>query len=82
MTAAFFSLQADRNRQVAIAGQCLKFLQEAVRFSSEFSLSAELGAKIVKLYMQRCLQDRRIQSVYMEIQRKNGSHHAHGVTAS
>jgi hypothetical protein len=55
MTAAFCSLEADRSRQVAIAGQCLKFLQEAVRLSSDFSLCADLGAKIVRLYMQRCM---------------------------
>jgi hypothetical protein len=80
MTSEFSSLEADRRTQMVLAGQCLKFLQEAVKISSDFSLCGELGPKIVRLYLERRLQDGRLISVYRQIQNKKGAQVADGIS--
>lgn len=50
MTIEFNSAQVDKRKAIVIAGQCIKFLMEALRFSTDFSLCAELGPKILQLY--------------------------------
>lgn len=50
MTIEFNSAQVDKRNAIVIAGQCIKFLMEALKFSTDFSLCAELGPKILMLY--------------------------------
>jgi hypothetical protein len=71
MTREFCVLESDRRNQITLAGKCLKFLQEALKLSSDFSLCSELGPKIVRLYRERSLQDSRIRTAYMHIQSKS-----------
>jgi hypothetical protein len=71
MTSEFHLTETDRRNGIVIAGKCIKFLMEALKFSSDFSLCAELGPRILQLYRQRCLQDVRIRSVYVKIQEKS-----------
>jgi hypothetical protein len=42
----------------------LKFLEEAVKISRDFSLCPELGAKIIKSYESNSISDIRIKNVF------------------
>ena len=66
----FESYRLDRRIQVVIAGQCLKFLREALAYSADFSLCCELGPEILRLYREHQVEDARIASGYTQIRHK------------